>query len=293
MPESIVPDQRPVYYTYPFTKRMTPQSAGVYKITCLGNGRFYIGGTTSMYLRWILHSRHLIKQVHCNFHLQACWKKYGQDSLVFEVVEFCDRLDLTVREQFYIDTLKPSLNIALYADRPHLGRKASEETRRRLSVSHMGQRPTNLDQLAMLHRERCKDPAYRSHLSSLLKGRPRSPEDIARITKRNKEREYSPEHRSRLKNFIIARQARRIAENGGTSKYPLLNDANWLRSQYHEHLKDMVEIARDIGINGDHGAAQVLMALRFHSIPTRNRSEAKRLYYAKRLSVVQPSLFPS
>jgi group I intron endonuclease len=86
---------------------------GVYKITS-PSGKFYIGSSVDIRKRWNEHRCRLAGHAggHHNQYLKNAAVKYGIDSLVFEVLELCARKDVREREQFYIDSLKPSYNLS-------------------------------------------------------------------------------------------------------------------------------------------------------------------------------------
>lgn len=60
--------------------------------------------------------------------------KYGHDQFIFRVLEYCPVNDLMVREQYYLDSLKPSYNILKYA-KSSRGYIHSEATKERLSAA--------------------------------------------------------------------------------------------------------------------------------------------------------------
>lgn len=91
------------------------KKVGIYRIDCVSNGSFYIGSASDMRKRWASHRHHLRKGIHDNPHMVAIYKKYGMDSLVFSIVEYCERSALLEREQHYIDTLCPDINIVRVA----------------------------------------------------------------------------------------------------------------------------------------------------------------------------------
>lgn len=82
---------------------------GIYKITDLNNKIFYIGSSVNIYSRWKRHLNQLKNKNHCNFWLQKIYDKYGEKNLLFEVIEEC--ANLKEKEQYYIDTLNPKINI--------------------------------------------------------------------------------------------------------------------------------------------------------------------------------------
>ena len=85
--------------------------AGVYKIECSGNGKFYIGSSrVSLSERMLNHKIRLRKGTHDNKKMQAAWNKYGEDSFLFSEVETCSPEDAYAREQFHMDSLSPFFN---------------------------------------------------------------------------------------------------------------------------------------------------------------------------------------
>lgn len=87
--------------------------SGIYKITNTVNGKFYIGSSTDITRRFNEHRSRLNKTVHKNRILQRAWHKHGEDKFTFETIEECanDQKLLLEREQYYLDLLKPYLEI--------------------------------------------------------------------------------------------------------------------------------------------------------------------------------------
>src|ERR1035437_2049507 len=81
--------------------------SGIYKITSLDNNKFYIGSSKEIKIRWNRHLNDLKNKKHGNIHLQRAFNKYGIDSFKFEIIEYCEEHNLLIREQYYLDTLKP------------------------------------------------------------------------------------------------------------------------------------------------------------------------------------------
>ena len=109
---------------------MISRTPGIYKITCLANGKIYVGSAVNLRGRRHTHWHRLRKNKHHNKHLQNAWNKYGEEQFVFEVIEFCDKQMLIEREQFFIDFLNScatGYNFNPIAGST-LGRKDSPET---------------------------------------------------------------------------------------------------------------------------------------------------------------------
>jgi group I intron endonuclease len=79
---------------------------GIYKITCVPNGRFYIGSSYHFRKRYGEHCTMARAREH-NPIFQASWDKYGENQFTFEVLEVLTKETLVTREQFYLDTLRP------------------------------------------------------------------------------------------------------------------------------------------------------------------------------------------
>jgi group I intron endonuclease len=100
---------------------------GIYKIVRSGSDACYIGSSQNIRARWSQHQRSLRLGVHASAKLQNAWNKYGEAAFQFTVIEVCSTEILLQREQYYLDTLKPVFNCALYAGAPMRGRKQSDK----------------------------------------------------------------------------------------------------------------------------------------------------------------------
>jgi group I intron endonuclease len=114
--------------------------SGIYKIVNIVNGKFYIGSSIDINKRWVGHKRMLRKNNHDNGFLQKSWNKHGENNFKFEIV--IDKTELIVREQFYLDSMKPFnknviYNICEYAGNM-LGFKHSKESKEKMSKKHKG-----------------------------------------------------------------------------------------------------------------------------------------------------------
>lgn len=113
---------------------------GIYVITCLTNGKVYVGQATDKVKgRNGDHRKHLRAGTHGNQYFQRAWNKHGEDKFVFEVLELCEPERCTEREQYWMDRFrsyesKHGYNLSPTAG-SNLGCKydISEETRERLS----------------------------------------------------------------------------------------------------------------------------------------------------------------
>jgi group I intron endonuclease len=155
-----------------------PRTPGIYRIVLLSEAglvrRVYTGSAVNLYKRRYNHQGDLRKNIHACKKLQNAYNKYGERLFRFEVLEHVvNKIDLIPREQSWIDYYLTEqgrdflLNTCLIAG-SCLGRKTSDETRKRLSTSHIGyQMPVE----------------QRNKISEALTGRPQSAEKGRKISK--------------------------------------------------------------------------------------------------------------
>ena len=82
--------------------------SGVYKITNIITGDFYIGSSKDIKQRWTSHRSLSTWKNWPGIKLYKAMAQYGRDNFTIEVIE--ETTDLHNREQYYIEQLKPSYN---------------------------------------------------------------------------------------------------------------------------------------------------------------------------------------
>jgi len=81
-------------------------NSGIYLIINLQNNKFYVGSAVNVKKRKNKHLQQLRKNNHDNSYLQYSFNKYGESNFVFTLIEDVpDKNNLTIREQYWIDTL--------------------------------------------------------------------------------------------------------------------------------------------------------------------------------------------
>jgi group I intron endonuclease len=95
--------------------------SGVYKITNVKNGKFYIGSAKDIDRRWWEHKNDLKKNKHINPKLQHAWDFYGETNFDFIILENVIESELFKREQFYLDMFKPYMRDIGYNITPTAG----------------------------------------------------------------------------------------------------------------------------------------------------------------------------
>lgn len=112
---------------------------GVYRIVHAPSGRCYVGQTANLGgVRWKHHRQALRSGRHHSPRLQRAWDKYREDQFEWQVLERCPVEQLTEREQFWMDLLRPLLYNHCPAAGSVLGVKRSPETRARMAAAAAG-----------------------------------------------------------------------------------------------------------------------------------------------------------
>lgn len=117
-------------------------TSGIYKITCTENQKIYIGSASNIDRRFKTHKGTLKNNTHKNPHLQSAYSKYGEDSFIYEIIEYCPESDLRSREQYWLDFTRCydreiGFNNCILSDRP-LGYKHTEEAKKVMSEKRKG-----------------------------------------------------------------------------------------------------------------------------------------------------------
>lgn len=78
---------------------MEPQGYCVYSITCIENGRKYIGQTVNFEKRCYNHMITLERGKHVNSVMQGDYQRFGKAAFVFEIIEWCPTKDMTLNRE--------------------------------------------------------------------------------------------------------------------------------------------------------------------------------------------------
>ncbi len=117
-------------------------NSGIYKITCTATNKIYVGSAVNLSKRKNNHFHSLRNNKHENCYLQNSFNKYGELFFIFETLEIVEKDNLIICEQKWIDTLKQQFelyNLNMIAG-SFLGRKHTDETKKKLSVFRTGQK---------------------------------------------------------------------------------------------------------------------------------------------------------
>lgn len=105
----------------------------IYKIVNLINNDFYIGSTQNFIKRYYTHINHIRTNKQSCVLLIRAINKYGEENFKLEIIEECLPDQILVREQYYLDTLRPNYNTAKVAG-SNIGIKRSKEVKEKKSA---------------------------------------------------------------------------------------------------------------------------------------------------------------
>lgn len=105
---------------------------GIYIIINLKNGKRYIGSSVNLYNRLYEHKYNLKNNKAHNKHFQASWNKYGENSFIYGILEYCDKDVQFEREQYYLDFMQPEYNLTSNVI-ANTGIKLSNEVKNKIS----------------------------------------------------------------------------------------------------------------------------------------------------------------
>ena len=130
---------------------------GVYQFLNLINGNRYIGSSSDVKYRVIIHIARLRGGYHPNKYLQNAWNKYGEQSFMVEAVEYT-KSHLSC-EQVWIDECSPEYNLTATAT----GIKHTKETREKISKGRSAWlKSGGADHLSKKITELYTDPEYKA-----------------------------------------------------------------------------------------------------------------------------------
>jgi len=107
--------------------------SGIYMLTNKLTNDIYIGQSIDISKRFIKYFSLSYIKSKDSFIISRVLIKYGYSNFSVTILEYCDKYDLTVREQYYIDKLNPQYNILKIAGSSQ-GFKHSEETKLKMSA---------------------------------------------------------------------------------------------------------------------------------------------------------------
>lgn len=160
-------------------------NSGVYRWFSPYTGKSYVGSSSDIWKRKNEHLRKLNLNEHENPKFQNAWNKYGD--FEFEMLAFCGEQDLLWQEQIAIDAfdaVRCGYNISPIAGAPMRGRKATEETRRKMSLAHKGKAKSveHVAKIAAAHRGTKRSAAIKAKFSVMRKGKPATEQQLYNLS---------------------------------------------------------------------------------------------------------------
>ena len=113
--------------------------SGVYKITNIINGKFYVGSSINMTKRKYLHFSKLRRKIHDNSHLQSSFNKYGEENFIFSILATCPAIYCIKLEQWFLDNLNPQYNKHPLAN-SSLGTRHNERFKELARINNTGKK---------------------------------------------------------------------------------------------------------------------------------------------------------
>ena len=170
--------------------------SGTYRID-LGGGWFYVGSATDLNRRRSSHENELRRGVHCNHIMQRVFDKHG--GFEFTVLGRYPTGQIIEREQLLLDEHcgdPKCANLAVVAGSPMAGRKASDETRAKVSAALRGRKVSTETRAKISSSTTGREVSEvtRTKLSASLKGRIISTETRAKISAAKTGRKASAAH---------------------------------------------------------------------------------------------------
>jgi len=173
-------------------KKRNPLSeeSGIYFIINVHTAKIYVGSALNLKRRHSVHFSALKKNKHPNYHLRNSFNLYGSESFLFLIVETCGKDELLELEQKYIDILNVldcefGYNICPTAGNL-LGYKHTEESKRKMSNSHIGKKHTeeHKQKISEANTRRRHSEESKQKMSKAQKGKPKTEEHKRKVSKK-------------------------------------------------------------------------------------------------------------
>lgn len=164
-------------------------NCGIYIIINKINQHCYIGSSYNITKRLNRHKLELRTNKHHSKYLQNAYDKYGVEAFTYKTLLFCDRDNLLLYEQKAFLIYKPEYNICTVAASPMAGRKHSEESKLKMSISQIGNTCNKGKTLTEEQKKKC---------SLALTGRKHSEETKRKIGLKHKGKIVSDETKSKI-----------------------------------------------------------------------------------------------
>ena len=180
-------------------------NSGIYILYNIFTGRRYVGSSRNLKHRRTCHFSGMKNGTHENYKIRNECSTYGVDSFRWEILERCEIGCLVEREQWWMDSLKPELNIILTADNHNCteterrkearkrqaekitGRKQSQEEKdkRAKSIKEFWAKPENVGKKIVSQEQRRVLSEKNTGANNPNWGKPRSEESKQKSSQSN------------------------------------------------------------------------------------------------------------
>lgn len=178
--------------------------SGIYKIINKKTGKCYVGSACNLKKRLRNHRSSLERNIHHSKKLQRSWNIHGETAFDFLALEQVENKEhLIIREQHWInwfDSYDNGYNATPTAG-SRLGSKATDESRKKMSLSHIGKTLPEEQKIkigkASLGRKMPESAKLK--ISIALTGKKKSQDHKRKISEAQKGRKLTEEHKAKLR----------------------------------------------------------------------------------------------
>lgn len=86
--------------------------SGIYRWTSVNNKKSYVGSSTYLARRFNYYlNTNYILSYKSKSKIYSSLLKHGYNAFTLDILEYCEKEELIIREQYYLDKLNPSYNI--------------------------------------------------------------------------------------------------------------------------------------------------------------------------------------
>jgi len=243
----------------------------IYTIFNSINGKIYVGKTTNPQKRFDKHIKvALYKRTTEKFVIHKAIEKYGKDNFIFSILQiFNNEEDCTNAEKYWIKYFNSNIKEFGYnltaGGEGVSGRVVSEETKRKISLAHIGMTHTEATKEKLRVINLGKIPTNIEQLKTINIGKPLSEEHKKKISEARKGIVFTEEHRMNMSKAMIGLmvgenhpcygrkhteevKAQQRGENNKQAKLTV-DDVRQIRKEYAKGLCSQQELANRFRIS--------------------------------------------
>jgi len=225
---------------------------GIYRIVNTVTNRTYIGSSINVHARLRGHKRMLKNGTHRNPHLQYSWNKHGEQSFEFELLVNCDRTNIELREQQFMDAYFEH-DMLLYNVKPssdsHMGFRYQHTPEAKAKISHKASNrsPEFLEKQRLSHLGKKNSPETRAKIIKANTGRRASDETKAKMRKIHLKRYESQDERDKISRQMIgnkhAKGQKHTAERLEAIRQSMLGNQHHLGHIHSDEARGKMRLA--------------------------------------------------